>query len=176
MAEPVETAVIVPVAAVEPLVASSRARLDRAAAWGVPAHVTVLYPFVAPGEVDDALLARLRHAVGSVPAFACTFARTRWFGDEVVWLAPEPAEPFAALTHAVWRAFPEHPPYAGAYDEVTPHLTVGQVECGTVEELRAAEAAVVPGLPVHTRITEALLVQGELGRLRWTAVATLPLG
>lgn len=45
---PTQTAVIVPVPAAEALVGSHRRRLDRAAGWGVPAHVTVLYPFLHP--------------------------------------------------------------------------------------------------------------------------------
>ena len=43
-----ESAVIVPVPEAEPAVGGLRAALDRAAVWGVPAHVTLLYPFVTP--------------------------------------------------------------------------------------------------------------------------------
>jgi hypothetical protein len=39
-----------------------------------------------------------------------------WFGQEVVWLVPQPAGPFRALTRAVAAAFPDYPPYDG-YDE-----------------------------------------------------------
>ena len=48
MTEPTESAVIVAVPAAEPAVRAHRQQFDRAAAWGVPAHVTVLYPFVPP--------------------------------------------------------------------------------------------------------------------------------
>ena len=41
-----ESAVLVPVPEAERAVSRHRARLDGAAARGVPAHVTVLYPFV----------------------------------------------------------------------------------------------------------------------------------
>ena len=43
-----QSAVLVSVPEAEPAVSRYRARLDRAGAWGVPAHVTILYPFVAP--------------------------------------------------------------------------------------------------------------------------------
>jgi hypothetical protein len=46
------SAVTVLVPAVEPAVARHRRDLDASATWGVPAHVTVLFPFVAP-EPDD---------------------------------------------------------------------------------------------------------------------------
>ncbi len=92
------------VPAAEPLVGGHRHNLDAAAAWGVPAHVTVLYPFVEPTAVDEYVLATLAAAVGSVAAFDCRFPRTRWFGEDVLWLDPEPAEPFGELIAAVWRA------------------------------------------------------------------------
>lgn len=106
-----ETAVIVPVGSVEPAVAAHRRRLDVAASWGVPAHVSVLYPFVHPEKVDDAVLRRLAAALNTVEVFDCTFTRCAWFGEDVVWLAPQPDQPFRELTVAVWRAFPDHPPY-----------------------------------------------------------------
>ncbi len=45
---------MVPVPAVEPLVARYRDRFDAAAGGGVPAHITVLYPFVEPSAWTDA--------------------------------------------------------------------------------------------------------------------------
>ena len=44
----------------------------------------------------------------------------------MVYLAPEPAAPFVALTEAVGAEFPGFPPYGGAFDEVVPHLTISE--------------------------------------------------
>jgi hypothetical protein len=52
-----QSAVLVPAPEAEPAVSHHRARLDRAAAWGVPAHVTILYPFVAPSAITAATMA-----------------------------------------------------------------------------------------------------------------------
>ncbi len=71
-----------------------RRRLDRAAGWGVPAHVTVLYPFLPPQALSGQVLATLSAVIASVRAFECTFATTAWFDQEVLWLAPEPEQPF----------------------------------------------------------------------------------
>ena len=49
--EPTETAVLALVPEVEPVVGEHRRRLDPTTAAGVPAHVTVIYPFVPPGKV-----------------------------------------------------------------------------------------------------------------------------
>jgi hypothetical protein len=48
---PTQSAVLVPVPEAERAVSRHRARLDAAAALGVPAHVTVLFPFVPPSEI-----------------------------------------------------------------------------------------------------------------------------
>ena len=54
-----QSALLVPVPAAEPAVAEHRARLDGSARDGVPAHLTVLYPFLPPALVDDVVLASL---------------------------------------------------------------------------------------------------------------------
>jgi hypothetical protein len=91
-----QSAVLVPVPEAEHAVSRHRARLDRSAAWGVPAHVTVLYPFLAPSALTAATIAILAHAVESVSAFDCEFGATGWFDEDVLWLAPHPGEPFRA--------------------------------------------------------------------------------
>jgi 2'-5' RNA ligase superfamily protein len=170
-----QSAVLVAVPEAEQAVGGHRDRLDRAAAWGVPAHVTVLYPFVAPSAITAAVVAGVAGAVGSVRAFGCEFAATAWFGEEAVWLAPRPDEPFRALTRAVSAAFPGYLPYGGAYDEVIPHLTIGDRPAGGVTELRAAEADVLRWLPIQARISRAWLMTGNAAPGSWQTVAELPL-
>ena len=170
-----ESAVLVPVPEAERVVSGHRARFDRAATWGVPAHVTVLYPFVAPSAVTAATIAALAGAVETISAFDCEFSATAWFGEEVIWLAPRPDEPFRALTHAVSAAFPGYLPYCGVYDDVLPHLTVGDRPPGGVTDLRAAEADVLRWLPIQARISRVWLMTGNASPGSWHAVAELPL-
>jgi hypothetical protein len=76
-----ESAVLVPVPEAERAVGGHRDRLDRAAAWGVPAHVTVPYPFVAPPAITATVIAGLADAVGTATAAARrrdTRPRGRW--------------------------------------------------------------------------------------------------
>lgn len=171
---PTHSAVVVTVPEAEPVVGHYRRGLDASAGWGVPAHVTVLFPFLDPGELDDAVHQRLTRAVAGVPEFAVTFPHTGWFTQQVLWLAPEPAEPFRVLTSAVAAAFPSHPPYGGAFDDVVPHLTVGLD--APEETLRAVERQLTPTLPVHTRVTNVQVLVGrpEAGG-SWDVVARLPL-
>ena len=95
MAETV-SAVLVQVPEAERVVSRHRARLDAAATAGVPAHVTVLFPFVAPAAITAGTLEALAAAVAPVSAFDCEFSVTAWFGSDVLWLAPRPDEPFRA--------------------------------------------------------------------------------
>jgi len=166
---------LVPVPEAERVVSGHRGRLDRAALWGVPAHVTVLYPFVAPSAITAATIAVLAGAVETISAFDCDFPATAWFGEEVMWLAPQPDGPFRALTRAVSAAFPGYLPYGGVYDDAVPHLTVGDRPPGGAAELRAAEADAQRWLPIQARISRVWLMTGNALRGSWHTVAELPL-
>jgi hypothetical protein len=164
------TGLVVAVPEAEPIVAAHRLRLDPGAALGAPAHVTVLFPFAPAGDVDHDALRRI---LGAVPAFPYRFARISWFGDHVLYLAPEADAPFRELTARVHAAFPAFPPFEGAFDDVVPHLTVGLDQ--PVDVLRAAEVDVARHLPIEGQATEVLLlVQDEPGG-RWRVGASYPL-
>ena len=171
---PTHSAVIVSVPEAEPVVGHHRRAHDESAPWGVPAHVTVLFPFLAPRDLDDHVHAELTRAAATVPEFTVTFGSTGWFSDKVLWLAPDPAEPFRALTSSVAAAFPDHPPYEGAHDDVVPHLTVGHD--AEVETLRAVERQVQPSLPVQKRVTEVQVIVGrpQVGG-SWDVIGRFPL-
>ena len=63
-----ESALVILVPEAEALVGSFRDLHDAGAAVGVPAHITVLYPFKPPDEIDEAVLERLRHLILAVRA------------------------------------------------------------------------------------------------------------
>ena len=169
------SALIVTVPEAEPAVQRHRERLDRAASWGVPAHITVLFPFLPPADIDERVLDTLGRAAASVPAFFLTLDKLGWFGERVVWLAPSPAEPFQQLTAAVTARFPAARPYEGAFDEVIPHLTLGHDHPADV--LTAAGDAVLPHLPIHARVDALRLITGrpEAGG-SWLTRGLFPLG
>lgn len=169
-----ETAVLALVPEAEPVVGEHRRRLDPTTAAGVPAHVTVLYPFVPPVEVTTTTVAALCDAVGPVAPFPCTFAATGWFGEDLLWLAPSAQASFRELTARVWRAFPAQVPYDGEHDP-HPHLTVGYRRHVSLEALRAAEMQIVPRLPVVARVDRLHLLAGARTADSWRVVAALPL-
>ena len=173
-----ESALLVTVPAAEPAVARHRSRLDTSAADGVPAHITVLYPFLPPDLIDADAYATLARLFASVPSFRFTLDRTRWFPGPVLWLGPSDPAPFSALIALVVAAFPACPPYGGQVGEVIPHLTIGH---GVPRaELEAAEAEVRPYLPIEAEATSVTLMTGPPPGsaptpARWNTVATFPL-
>ncbi len=126
----------------------------------LPAHVTVLHP--APGDV-----VALTEAFAPFAPFEVTFARLDRFPG-VLWLAPEPAAPFVALTEAVVARFPDHPPYGGRYASIIPHLTVAAAS------LDDTAALVEPLLPLHSHVDAVVLYESADGR-HWHEVQTFDL-
>jgi hypothetical protein len=61
-----QSALLLAVPAAEAAVGPHRARLDSSALDGVPAHITVLYPFLPPAEIGPDALARLSRLFAGV--------------------------------------------------------------------------------------------------------------
>ena len=138
----------------------------------MPAHITVLYPFAPATMVSDALVARVTETVGRCEAFEFSLVSIGWFDDRVVYLAPEPVEPFLALTAAIISAFPEFPP-SGAFVDPIPHLTLGRGR--DTGRLREAGRDVPSQLPVRSRVREVSLMIRSRDTGRWGTRARLPL-
>ena len=92
---PTLSALIVPVPAAEQLVGSWRWQLDRSARWGIPAHITLVYPFAPPETVDAGAVSRLRTLVGGAEPFAFSLVGPRRFGNQVLYLRRRQTDPFA---------------------------------------------------------------------------------
>lgn len=164
------TALIITVPEAEALVGDWRERYDNAS-LGIPAHVTLLFPFVPSEKTDDTLLADLRELFGAQPAFSFSLSRVARF-PEVAWLAPEPATPFRRLTELIYARYPDYPPYEGVHDEIIPHLTVGVGDAALQDEI---EATLTPQLPIHAEARHVtLLVEDDVGQWRVLHEFVLP--
>jgi 2'-5' RNA ligase len=165
------SALIVEVPEAEPLVSDWRTQHDWSAQHGVPAHITLLFPFVPTEKIDDRLHAELRALFAALPAFSFQLARVARF-PEVAWLAPVPAQPFKALIEAISSQYPEYPPYEGIHDEVIPHLTVAEGDAELQDEV---EAALAPALPIEAEARSvSLILEDESGW--WNPGERYPLG
>jgi 2'-5' RNA ligase len=128
---------------------------------GVPPHITLLIP--APPDLDAA-----QAALAEFGPFDVTFSGFGRF-PETLWLAPDPAAPFVAMTEALIEAFPSHAPYGGVFEGITPHLTVAQGD-----ELVAAERDITAALPLSSRASSVILFE-QVAADRWRENAELDL-
>lgn len=161
-----QSAFIVRVPEAEPWVQALRERFDPSAKQGVPAHITVLYPFMSPELVSERVLAVIRHALGQVVTFDFQLSKIGRFPG-VAYLAPEPAAAFVALTQRLAECFPEYPPYGGQHEGVVPHLTVAH---GSPEEAVKAEAELALELSarggIRSACREVVLLENSSGLWR----------
>lgn len=148
-----------------------RRRWDWATGVGTPSHVTILFPFLPARLLDTGVRRSLSEIAAGQQPFEVRFSRIGRFPG-VVYLAPEPSEPFMRLTAAVAARFPEFPPYGGQFGEVVPHLTITEAEAAPWVAIadRAARA-----LPFRHRVA-ALEVLIEAGDGRWKRRWRIPLG
>lgn len=152
--EPGQSAVVVEVAAAEPLVGHWRRRHDLVANRGMPAHVTALFPFRPPSVIARAELQQLADLAAHTPRHRYALASIDEFPG-VIFLRLFPDDWFRQLTHTLLEAFPDCPPYGGAYPDIVPHLTIAQLKGGESQSaLRALiDNAMAASLPVACEAT-----------------------
>lgn len=174
---PPRTAIIVPLELPAPLERIRQAG-DPMTRLDVPAHVTLLFPFMPRDTVGETDIEAVAAIVARQPAFEVALADVRRFPssegglDAVLWLAPEPAEPFVRLTSAIATAYPAYPPYGGDHDEVIPHLTMATADPAQFDRL---EAEIRAHLPVRRAVDRAALLVEDAGG-RWSTERRFPLG
>ena len=135
-----------------------RSQYDPAANVGVPAHITVAYPFKPIELLTDDDQTVLTQVLARFHPFEVTFRTTGWFGDEMLFLDPSDGAPVLALIAAVEHAFPDYPIYGGTHEDVHPHVTVGKTP--KREALEAVERDVLAFLPIKQLVDAVELWQG----------------
>ncbi len=168
------TAVVIPVREAETIVSQRVLQLspellprDRSTS----AHITLLAPFLPPEQIDDGVIGELARCFADVTPFGFTLTELCQFPGGVTYLAPDPASTFRRITQKLHRAFPEFPPYGGAFDEVVPHLTV---PLAPGEDAGSLRVAVNRLLPLTAHAVEATLVHVEPDQTH--VIAVLPFG
>jgi 2'-5' RNA ligase len=174
---PLESAIAIVVPEAEGLVKPFRDVHDPAAAVGVPAHITILYPFKRPDRIGTQDLERLKALFALHAAFSFSLTGLGTFGREVLYLDPRPAETFVRLTEALVEVYPDLPPYGGRFAEVVPHLTVADriFDPQALADISSAFAHVArTALPIAARASQVTLLDTTSGR--WATRASFALG
>jgi 2'-5' RNA ligase len=143
--------------------------VDRWPHDGFTTHVTILVPFLNGAEIDEDVLAELLALFGGFAAFDVTFAESARF-PTVIYLAPEPEQPFRDMTAAVYARWPQCPPYGGRYD-AKPHLSV--LYDPTEAEFEEVEPELRARLPLRARAAAVDLLVYDGGR--WNLRQSFPL-
>jgi hypothetical protein len=148
------SALVVPITLPAAL-AAVRDASDPMAARGVPAHVTILFPFLAAsslGASDHDILADIArlHA-----AFVARFDQVEQ-REQLVWLLPADQSPFLDLTAAIVERWPDQPPYGGVHAALIAHLTLVETADPGVRDAAAAVAREVG--PFEVAVSELLLI------------------
>lgn len=166
--------VLVPQA--EPHAGPWRETYDANAPLGSPCHVTVLFPFIPTGMLDADVDQRLAGIFAHRQPFDFVLTQVDEFPG-VLWLRPVPDQPFRDLRDAVWREFPEYPPFGGEFPDSQPHVTVAFIDSpAEQEQLRQQIAASIGyALPIPSRASEVVLLAQGVDR-RWTTARSFPLG
>jgi 2'-5' RNA ligase len=166
------TALVVLVPEAEPVVSEVRARHDPSVQLGVPAHVTLLFPFMPPAAVSTSVQDSLLSLFAGFESFSARFAEVcRW--PQEAYLAPQPSAPFIALTRAIAAAFPEHPPYEDRHADIVPHLTVAQGSAAAAEQASAEMSALLEQAgPIYSICKAATLLENSRGP--WRVMYTYP--
>ena len=166
-----QSGLVIVVDEAERVVAPHRLRHDPVAALGVPAHITMLFPFRP--HIDDATDELVRSVTETLEPFEVTFESTDRFPDGVLFLAPEPEGRLRHVMRRLMTTFPEHPPYGGEIADPTPHLTIGM----SLDEAAAdaLDEVIRPQLPIRTRANRlTLLLADDDGR--WAVDRHWPFG
>jgi 2'-5' RNA ligase len=172
----VEAALVVLVPEAEALVKPFRDRYDPSAGAGMPAHITLLYPFKPPDLIDEAVLDELRGCFAGFASIQFALGPIRRFPTEVLYLAPEPDAPFRALTLAIWQRYPQTPSYGGKWPDIVPHLSVAsladeqRLDRVTKDFVEASQTR----LPIRATASKVALMDNRSGR--WQVRATFSLG
>ncbi|MDM0037929.1 2'-5' RNA ligase family protein [Variovorax sp. J22G21] len=168
------SAFAVRVPSAELLVGDLRQRFDATAKQGVPAHITLLVPFMDPQQITPAVLDRAQRALARVTAFRFSLEEVARF-PETTYLAPEPPAPFVAMTMALVDAFPDFQPYEGAHQGIVPHLTVAHGDASEADEAAAElQIRLEASGAIGAECNSVVLLENSTGRWKELHLFHLP--
>ncbi|MBK7092728.1 MAG: 2'-5' RNA ligase family protein [bacterium] len=154
-----DSAIVFFVPELDSIVERARSSCPESVDPGIAAHITVNYPFMIQENDLEVIVARLADSVEEFGAFEFRLTELRRW-PTTLYLKPEPDSVFRAIIAAVWKAFPQSPPYGGRFQDVVPHLTI--VESSEVEEIDASESELrtelTAKLPIAARASELHLI------------------
>ena len=165
-----DSVVLVPAHAAASLMRDLRLRHDPSANAGMPPHITLMFPFLPPQDLNEVNVGGLQELVRRMKPFEFELSRVNEFEPGVVYLEPEPAEPFERLTRDIGARFGLLP-FAGEFgDSPVVHLTLTMPPSRMTLQKVAARLEGV--LPVRILAEEVWLMVGS-NSSTWTTVRSI---
>ena len=134
---------------------------------GLPAHLTLLSPFVRAGELDAALRRRLATVVARHLAFDYHLIGPKASPD-TIYAGVDSERPFLELHRDLATEFPDYPIYEGKGGELVPHVTVASGR-RAIKDRRLIEDRAWHALPTRRRAHSIELIAPGPDR-RWATV------
>ena len=138
----------------------------------IPTHITLMFPFVAQDRMDAAAKI-IKSICANIQPFDITLAGYGQFPG-IIFMQPANPEPIKAIFRKIYAAFPECPPYGGAFgDDIHPHITVGEFKNPNQQS-----AAQLPDYAPITFRAECLHIVYDVYHepLLWLTHSVIPLG
>ncbi|MDA3642544.1 2'-5' RNA ligase family protein [Saccharopolyspora indica] len=150
------TALVVPLPEADPLLAAVADRFPDAVR-PLPAHLTLLYPFLPAGALDEQVFAALDEVFADQPPLRVEFAECRRASGFAA-LLPDPADGLSALVGELRRRWPDLLPYDGRFGaEVDLHVTVALNTAEATAD--AVTREIIPEFtPIRAHLREARLI------------------
>ena len=171
-----ESTLLIEVPEADPLVGRFRHEHDPVARLGIPAHITVLYPFIRPDAIGPEICQQLTRLLLGFEPFRFHLTHLNRFSPTTLWLAPSPSEPFSELTVAVLRQFPGLYPYGDPDLKPIPHVTIAdrldETRLDAIDRDFARTSAYL--LPVESIVKRVTLMTRSSGR--WESRISFGLG
>lgn len=150
-------------------------------AAGLPAHITLLCPFVPGAEENAEVRQKLATVAALLHPFSLDLSRLDIFPEpRVLFLDPIPREPILAMIRVIMDAFPGVKPYDGVIpiEELRPHATLAvcpdNAQMNSLKaDIRAKLPTFAPLLALVDAVYLAARIDGEwriLSRYAFAAV------
>jgi hypothetical protein len=129
---------------------------------GIPLSITLLYPFAPPSEVDKHRETLRSFFASHLPLEFELAGLAQWAESGAVYAVPEPEQPLRDLMRALWRLYPQFPPYGEVGADPPPHASLTLSGGEDREATRARVERRLEGLlPARFHISDVALMEEE---------------
>mgnify|MGYP006317312009 FL=1 len=140
----------------------------------IPLSLTLLYPFAPVDEVDSHRETLVSFFASYEPFELVLDRLEQWDEGGAVYAAPSPEEPLRGMMRALWRLFPQYPPYREEGIDPPPHASLTETGGEDRQATRSRVEQRLAGLlPARIPIDEVTLME-EFERDRWRVRETSP--